>query len=536
MSRPSSIAKHSDADAEDVLSVDQDQQQLQSLGYTPTLKRTLGIIESFASGICANNFMCTVRAVFFLGMLAGGPVAMWPSFLIVSAFMCTTAVVLRETCSALPISGSIYVWAAHAAGPRYSRFVGCIVAWWVTTNWISSTAATSQGNANYLLSLIAAYELDFPGGISDDNIKWRATVWITSEILLLLAVSLNYLPTRLFSRLLRLSIVLMILDFLLCAIWLPVGVNKTYGFRSPSEALLTQNNGTGAPPVWNIILSILFAAGSQGGFDAAGHVAEETKNASIVAAQSIFTSALAAGIGGFATTILFLFCSPDIKTLFSLHAPQPFVLIYTMALGRGGGTFMTILAVISTLCTHSVIVLAASRLVFAIARDGALPLSSWVSKVSASGHPHNAVTVVYIVSAILLCSILPSTVAFVSLISGGYLPLLASYGTIALLRLTRTPHEFKSSRYSLGVFSKPLYIVTILGNGIMFAVFTSPNVFPVTAKSLNFVSLKHLYGVVCSQPVIGAGRIWDCNYFWSHQLVAYPRRQMDEKGADTAYI
>ncbi|KAG8722957.1 hypothetical protein FRC09_005393 [Ceratobasidium sp. 395] len=361
-------------------------------------------------------------------MLAGGPVAMWPSFLIVSAFMCTTAV----------------------------------------------------GNANYLLSLIAAYELDFPGGISDDNIKWRATVWITSEILLLLAVSLNYLPTRLFSRLLRLSIVLMILDFLLCAIWLPVGVNKTYGFRSPSEALLTQNNGTGAPPVWNIILSILFAAGSQGGFDAAGHVAEETKNASllmlipntqlsIVAAQSIFTSALAAGIGGFATTILFLFCSPDIKTLFSLHAPQPFVLIYTMALGRGGGTLMTILAVISTLCTHSVIVLAASRLVFAIARDGALPLSSWVSKVSASGHPHNAVTVVYIVSAILLCSILPSTVAFVSLISGGYLPLLASYGTIALLRLTRTPHEFKSSRYSLGVFSKPLYIVTILGNGIMFA-------------------------------------------------------------------
>ncbi|CAE6488713.1 unnamed protein product [Rhizoctonia solani] len=370
--------------------------------------------------------MCTVRAVFFLGMLAGGPVAMWPSFLIVSILMCTTAAVLREICSALPISGSIYVWAALAAGPRYGRFVGCIVAWWITTNWISSTAATSQGNANYLLSLVPAYDLKFPGGISDDNVKWRATVWITSEILLLLAVMLNYLPSK--------------------------------------------------------------------GFDAAGHVAEETVNASVVAAQSIFTSAIAAGIGGFVTTILFLFCAPDINTLFSLHAPQPFVLIYTSALGRSGGTFMTLLAVISTLFTHSVIVLAASRLVFAIARDGALPLSSWVSKVSPDGHPHNAVTVVYIISATLLCSILPSNVAFVSLISGGYLPLLASYGTIALLRLVITPHEFKNSRYPLGRLSKPLYVVTILGNGIMFAVFSSPNVFPVTAKTLNFGPV--IFGIV----------------------------------------
>ncbi|KAG8712897.1 hypothetical protein FRC09_019347 [Ceratobasidium sp. 395] len=161
---------------------------------------------------------------------------------------------------------------------------------------------------------------------------------------------MRLLVARLFSRVLRVAVGVITLDFLLCVIWLPIGVSKTYGFRTPSEALLTQYNGTGAPAGWNWMLSFLFAAGVQaGGFDAAGHVAEETKNARVVAAQSIFTSAIATSITGFITTILFLFCRPDIETLFSLNAPQPFVLIYTLALGRGGGTFMTVLAILSTL-------------------------------------------------------------------------------------------------------------------------------------------------------------------------------------------
>lgn len=67
---------------------------------------------------------------------------------------------------------------------------------------------------------------------------------------------------------------------------------------------------------------------------------------SVVAARGIFSSAIATGVFGFITTIVFLFCTPDIDTWFSLSAPQPFVLIYSMALGKGGATFMTILAVV----------------------------------------------------------------------------------------------------------------------------------------------------------------------------------------------
>jgi translation initiation factor 5B len=67
---------------------------------------------------------------------------------------------------------------------------------------------------------------------------------------------------------------------------------------------------------------------------------------SVAAARGLLYSAVASGILGFLATILFLFCVPDLETLFGLAAPQPFVLMYAMALGKGPSVFMTILAVI----------------------------------------------------------------------------------------------------------------------------------------------------------------------------------------------
>ena len=42
--------------------------------------------------------------------------------------------------------------------------------------------------------------------------------------------------------------------------------------------------------------------------------------------------------------VLFLFCTPDLDTLFALDAPQPFVQLYALALGRPGSIVMTVIA------------------------------------------------------------------------------------------------------------------------------------------------------------------------------------------------
>lgn len=94
------------------------------------------------------------------------------------------------------------------------------------------------------------------------------------------------------------------------------------------------------------MLSFLFTAGTLTGFDASGHIAEETKNASVVAARGILSSAIATGLISFTTIILYLFCTPPIDVWFTLDAPQPFVQIYALSLGKGGAVVMTIIAIV----------------------------------------------------------------------------------------------------------------------------------------------------------------------------------------------
>jgi translation initiation factor 5B len=85
------------------------------------------------------------------------------------------------------------------------------------------------------VSQLSIWEIDFPGGANNGNVKWRALIWAISEGILVLAVAINYLPPRLYSLVFKFSVGLYFVDFLLCLIWLPIGVSKTYGFRSAKE-------------------------------------------------------------------------------------------------------------------------------------------------------------------------------------------------------------------------------------------------------------------------------------------------------------
>lgn len=137
-----------------------------------------------------------------------------------------------------------------------------------------------------------------------------------------------------------------------------------------------------------------------------------------------------------------------------------------------------------------------------------LPLSKWISQIDSSGQPKHAVIVIYVFAASLLCTILPSQVAFFSLVSAGGVPTIAAYGLISLLRLTMTPNNFKSSFFFLGRFRRLFYLSGVIWNALIVAVsldhsssfvisvflmqlcqvMISPFFFPVTAETFNFVS------------------------------------------------
>lgn len=235
-------------------------------------------------------------------------------------------------------------WAAEAGGRRYGRLFGFIVAWWSCTAWTTFVAANCQGAANFLLSEITVFGLDFPTDTT--SIKFRALQWIVSELFLFLSIGMNYLDPRTYKTIFRLATGTIMLDFILNLIWLPIAVSKTYGFQSAKFVFTQTYNQTGAPPVWNWMLSYFVTAGILVGFEASGHISEETQNASVTAARGIFFSAAASAVLGFPIVLLFLFCSPDLETLYSFSAPQPFVGLYAMTLGQGGQVLMVIVCIL----------------------------------------------------------------------------------------------------------------------------------------------------------------------------------------------
>lgn len=402
-------------------------------------------------------------------------------------FTFITAAVLAEICSALPAAGSIYFWAAECAGPSYGRLAGFIVAWWSTTAWTTFVASNSQGCANYLLSEIAVFNLDFSTDVTD--IKFRAVQWAVAEGLLALSMSVQYLPPKHYRWVFRAATSIVLLDFLLNIIWFPIGVATTYGFRSAKYAFLSTDNYTGATPGWNWCLSFLATAGILVGYDASGHVAEETKSASRNAARGLFWSAVCSATLGLPVVILFLFCAPDVSDIESFGGPQPFVSVYAAALGQRGHVFMNVISILGLLLNTSVASVAASRLVFAVARDGVLPWSNWIAKIDKNGNPRNAQTVIWIVASLLLLTILPSSVAFTSLISAAGVPTFAAYALITTCRFFITPNKFKDGAWRLGVFSRPLNFLAIPFNWFCVAVLVSPYVFPVTGQTLNYAGI-----------------------------------------------
>jgi len=161
---------------------------------------------------------------------------------------------------------------------------------------------------------------------------------------------------------------------------------------------------------------------------------------------------------------------------------------------------MTLVATIGLIINTSLAITAASRLVFAVARDGILPGSKWIGKVDANGQPKNAIIFIGLVAGFLLCTILPSTTAFTSLISAGGVPTIAAYALIPTLRLIFTRGDFANAKWSNGRFSTTFCVIAAVWNTFLLTVLFSPYEFPVNAQNFNFSCV--IFGAVTIMAIV----------------------------------
>jgi amino acid transporter len=476
--KPSVLLKpYDDDDATPSLasSTDQDNLDLQKLGYKSVLARGWGGFDSFACTFSALFCIGGIRVLFSIALNNGGPAAMWSSWISGSILSIITAATLAEACSAYPAAGSIYYWAFRSwGGGRLGRFVSFLVASWTLVAWTAFLATDSFGVANYLITEVYIFNPDTSFPINNVDVRARAVAWAFSLIFLAIATSMNFLPPRSYAWVFRAGVVVIAIDMMLNLIWLPIGVSQTYGFQSAEFVFTSTYNGGDTSSGLNWILSWYLVTSCLVGEDASGHVAEETISAKKAAARGVFWATVASAFCGFPIILVFLFCVPPLEIFYDTSAPQPFINMYALALGPRAHVVATVVAMIGAILNTSISLVAVSRLVFAIARDSVFPFSNALCRVSRDKQPHNAVIFIAAIAALLLCTQLPSQVAFASLTSTSAAGSIAAYALVGFGRAFITRETFRPSFFDLGKFGVVFAGVTFIWNGFAFAVLCAP--------------------------------------------------------------
>jgi amino acid transporter len=123
------------------------------------------------------------------------------------------------------------------------------------------------------------------------------------------------------------------------------------------------------------------------GSDGAAHMAEETQDASLNVPRGIIGSYIIGALSGLVMLITFAFCYTEAALKSSVYKATyfAFMAVYEQATGSAGGTqALTAVIIVLTFFSATNFMASASRQTYAFARDGGVPLSKYVSKVS---HP-----------------------------------------------------------------------------------------------------------------------------------------------------
>ncbi|KAJ3255939.1 hypothetical protein HK103_005855 [Boothiomyces macroporosus] len=467
------------------MSVQDEDRKLEELGYKASLPRVMDWLDNLMTSIGALYFIGGLQALFSTAFNAGGTAPTWSNWIFCTFMILAIASSLAEICSLYPTAGSIYYWGYRCAHNNWNRFFGWSIAFMNIAAWVMNCCADAIAATEFILTQPTAYGINFPSDPNDINsraIQFGITIGI-----LLISTLMNMLPHKYFSALLKMTAVAMFVLYMLHIVWLPIAVSRTYGFNDAALAFTTINNGNGASTSYNWFINILFPMYALVGFDASGHVAEETTHSSRSSPAGVFGSAFWSAVMAIPMIAVFIFCYNQ-SADYSAYSQQ-IVGMYADAFGLDGQLVMVVLSTLLYFANTIITIMATSRLAFAMSRDGILPRQ--LSTVGSLGQPVNAILFVFGVSFILMLTLLGSTVAFASIVSGSVICILISYGLVIFARLFLSYDDklFENADWSLGKLSRPVGYVALFWCFFSAIVLSLPQEYPVTDLNFNYAPI-----------------------------------------------
>ncbi len=359
---------------------DDDLKILHSMGYAQELARNLSRFSNFAisfSIICilSGGINSLAQATSGAGGAAIG--LGWPLGVLISGVF---GLAMAQIASAYPTAGGLYHWGSILG----NRFTGWLTAWFNLLGLITVLAAINVGTYYFFLGAFGATL-----GITDS----MSTLLTFLSLLTGGQALINHYGISLTAKLTDFS------GYLIFAT--AVGLTLvcfTYAEHYDFSRLWTFANYSGEaggnvwPEVsgsWVFLLGLLMPIYTITGYDASAHTSEETVNAAHSVPRGIVSSILWSGVFGYLFLTAFVLLIPNMDEA----AKQGWnVFFWTMDQRLPETLKMTLYAAIfvsQVLCGLATVT-SASRMIYAFSRDGGLPFSRALAKVSPTHRTPNA--------------------------------------------------------------------------------------------------------------------------------------------------
>ncbi len=458
-----------------------DADQLRSLGYESHFERSMSLWENFALGFTYLSPVVGVYTIFATTFAAGGP-PMWWTYLLVALGQLLVCMVFGEVVSQFPISGGIYPWARRLFGKRWAWMAGWIYGWALFV----TLAAIATGAAPFLAQLF---------GLEGTPIQ-------TTEIavaLIALTTLLNLVGTRLLARLAMFGFICELVGAIAVGSYLLI-----FARHQPWSALIDPSSlpihGSYVPAFLASSLGAMFC---YYGFEACGDVAEETPDAGRTIPKSMRLTIYVGAIAALWVCLGLVLAVPDVRAVMSGQDKEPVVTILKTAMGDLGVRVVIAIVTVSFVSALISLQAAASRLLFAYARDQMIIGSEHLRHLSPGRHiPAKALIVAGIIPAAIAISALWLQNAIATIISFASVGIYIAFQMIVIAALVARARGWRPGGvFTLGVWGWPTNVAA-LAYGLAAIINMS---WPRTPEAPWFSN----YGVVVtSLGIIGLGLIY----------------------------
>jgi choline transport protein len=299
------------------------------------LKRTFNLVSMIGFCFSIVSSWTALSGVLIIGAESGGPPVMIWSWVGVCAFTMAVALSMAEMCSAYPLAGGQYSWAAILAPRSWSKGLSYICGWFMLIGIIAMGAVVNFIASGFILAMAV---LNNPEYVIT---RWHST--LVAYAVAIAALSLNVFCPQMLHKMTNFFLIWNMGSFVIIL----VTILATNDHKQTSSFVFSEfQNFTGFNKSYAAILGLLQSAFGMCCYDAPAHMTEEINDARKIAPKAIILSVALGAVTGFVFLIAACFCMGSIDGVAESATGSPIVQIfYDSTQSVAGATCLTFLMV-----------------------------------------------------------------------------------------------------------------------------------------------------------------------------------------------